>query len=400
MNCFYRRLSITLIWVGGITVIGCGKSRFIPTEPITASTANRLAPAYSRSFGDYTLERLLLYVDMPNIVENVAIDSTGHLLYLHRRCWTSFLSGLPTGIYTIDMRTGTELHRTRVPSRPDMTGERMDTQGDSYYDISRHLALHLTGYDGHGAAILLDLARDDPSLIGYGPFMSRGSWRIRAAPHPVVDDRRFLLIREQFNTRPYAPSHLVYVDRQTRQVSEEYSLSPVGRDPCYIGGIGHYVLATISESNDLSPQLIVLSAENGEIKHMNRLRLDPGWQFRNHEIDWINRWWIIGEVRSNRQNRIRIYEVPSLELVAEIPNTDDRHIAYSPATHVLAVIPEHDRKSLVLYQLPEGCQIAQIGLPDFDHKGDWFLRMDPSGMYVGIYGCQWVHLFAVRPSVP
>ncbi len=367
-----------------LPALGCASLRFVPTEPITVANADRIEPVYSCQFAEYSVEMLLLNPDRACSLGRVAVDSSRHRLHVHRRSFTGLRSPLffSPGIHTIDLKTGLESRWTEI-------GGFYDTS-TCHFHPHHNLALN----DG---VRLLDIEDDDHRIV-MRSTSKQGHWFYLSVPsHPVVDEHRFLFIREQFNVRPYGPSDLVYVDCRTRAVSAEYPLTHLGRDLHFSAAANDYVLMYRDDSRYEPDQLIVLqSGENG-LAFVNRLRLEDGWRYRSALADWSLNWWITSETRGDDEARVCVYSLPELERVAEIPGIEVGEMAFIPATRVLVVIPTLDQKALRLYQLEQQTEIARIVLPAFDYAGDWDIVADPAGLYLGVSGCEWVHLFAVRP---
>ncbi len=387
-----------------MSAVGCSGLPFVPTEAITAATAGRLSPVYSQLHAGYALERTIT-PDLPCALGRVQIEGRRHRMYIHRRTWTGLAQGLPTGVYEFDLLSGGIIRRTRFPSRPDMTGEQWYATESCVFNLRHRAALFDTGFGGTGAVVLLDLEQDRPQLIEHHSLEPGDEFSVDVAPHPLVDNRRLLLVREQMSTRPYGPSHLLYVDIERRAIVAEYAVARLGRELSFTGGIGDFVLAHRREEPMQPAELIVLEPREGELRLRNRLRLDDGfeptgtpltrgWSSPTEAIDRVRHWWITAE-RLDRRNRICVYAVPSLERVAQIPTAADE-LSICPATGVLSVIPADEPRSLVLYQLPEAVEIARLRLPRHDYLGAWKIVQDDDGLYVGVSGCQWVHLWAVR----
>jgi hypothetical protein len=365
---------------------GCASS-FVPSEPITAASADRIAPVYSRLFAEYSVEALFLFItpDWPCAIGNVAVDSSHHRLYVQRRISTGLRSSLifPPGIHTIDLKTGREIHWTQTAE---------------WYHVSR---CHF--HPNHDIALtsdarLLDLKRGDHRCV-LRSTREEGNWYPLSIPsHPVVDEHRFVIIREQMNERPYGPSDLVYVDCRTRAASDRYPLAHLGRDMHFSAAVDDYVLMHRDDSPYERDQLIVLEAGKDDLDYANRLYLEDGWKYRSGVAHWSLNWWITSEIRGESETRVCVYTVPELERVIEMPGVDADEMVFVPATRVLAVIPTFDQRAIHLYQLEQKKEIARIPLPPFDYAGDWDIVADPAGLYIGVSGCQWVHLYAVRPA--
>lgn len=369
-----------------------GELQFIPEQSITLENANQVALVYSSEFAGYLLERLLGGVDLPCALGHVSVDASKKQLYIHRRIWTGLQSGKPTGLYTVDMRDNSIICRTRFPNKRNMTGERVYATGSSSISVESQTALFKTGFGGTAAFVLLDLKADNPILIEH--HGASDDSHVQEIPHSIVDDRRFLFIREQWAHRPFSPSHLVFVDSSQRKITNECEVIPIDREVKYTAGIGDFALARRETAFRQPDELIVINAAEKNARLSGLRRLDLGWTPESDSTEYHHNWWIVAERNGNR-NRTRVYKVPSLEIVAEIQDIAGE--SFCAATGLLSIIPRDHPRSLLLYQLPSGREIARISLPAFDYAGSWDLVPDSTGTFVGIHGCQSVFLWGVPP---
>jgi len=394
-----------------VMTLGCASAP-LPTEPLTAANAGRLEMVYKARLGDYGYLPLPEYDDT---IGDVAIDSSRHVMYFTPGWRPGLLPSLipyvPVGVSAIDLRSGFEVRRTRIPHQPDMTGDTTVGGGPLVMaDDRRHvfvsagwhrgwpldLASEVAFSDKYGEArwglVRLDLQKDEPQLVAQS---------VGFAPHPQVDAHRLMILWSVWGWG-YHPQ-IGYVDRASGRIAARVAainFERRGSEDNYRGGVGDYVLVRASSPKS---ELLVLAPEGGELKPVGRLVLDD-WRAGVDAVDWIHRRWIVSESQEGGGRRVRVYDVPTLKVLGELPEgAFGRHpegMVCVPKTSLLAVVPENSEQELVVFDLDSSKEIARRrlfywGFPPWQ---SWRPVADPEGIYIGALGETWVNLFAVRPG--
>ena len=168
---------------------------------------------------------------------------------------------------------------------------------------------------------------------------------------------------------------------------------------CVAGGSGKYVLATIGAGSEL----VVFMREGAELREIHRTSIENGWRCYCDAVDWQCARWIVAEAPNQvgrpESGRVRVYDVPSLRVVRELPGNafsrSQRGIAcVSEQSWLLAV--DSTGEILRVFDLGSGKEVAHALLrrPDVPEGDEWRPFGDRVGRFVGVRGSQWVQLFS------
>jgi hypothetical protein len=385
--------------------VGCSpinRLRFTPTESISKANADRVEPVYRARFGANSLPELLVGDTFPSI--NRVYLSSDHSLYMHRKRWTGLAGGLgwPVGIHEIDLRTGWERRRIRLPDNRDMTGTRRSSGASpGVFDYENNFVFWRTGFEGWGALVRLDLTKDDPKLLG-----GRG---IRMVSDPFIEGNRLLVASE--NRRSFEVDEILYFDRATGTISSQYPLPTEELKRCQVhGGFGDFILVSSWDRKKPGGSWWVLKQTGGEIVKDRELVNEPGWHRVASVLDYAGRRWVFAEQWAGDpddpsdtpvRSRIRAYSIPSLTVDAEFPVSGE--VSWWGLSCVprrsLAIVSPDDADEIIVLDLDRQTEILRRPLARHDSRSTaWWPVSDPEGVYFGAYDHHYVQLFAVRPE--
>jgi hypothetical protein len=374
----------------------CRHLRYAAVQAVCPDNASRLERVYCGKFADYTLlERL---VDPAHAISGVGIDPDENLLYIHRYGMTLFEWFRPTSIDTVELSTGRKVHTTRIPKRPDLSGEATSSLGPSVFDVDRQVAFVQSCSLGPGSQVLaLDLSRDAPGLLYEGES-------IALPRNPEVDQQRVILrVKEVLDDVA-----VQYIDRDSRCLSTRCDLPDAlrTREGDVRGGAGEFVLARSRDCQRDQCTLYVFQVRGTTLETASTRTLPAGRCLGDDAVDWLKGRWIVAETPTRPvipvEGCLRVYEIPSLRAIGELNTGPVGHRALKciPNDSLLLVAPRNLKNTLLVYSLDTLDEIARLDLGKccYDDFGGWHPISDVDGYYVGAHGSHWVQLFTVRPE--
>ena len=392
------RYAIILLLLG-IVSSGCTSARvaFIPDHEIDASNAQDLRlVSCSKYQHESLLDRMGLGV---HAIGPVAVDGRAGLLYVRRKVRVGLQWGQPVTVDTYDLATGKKLRGTRIPRHADLTGCDTHSQSEAWMDVSQRLAYVEMDLGMGGTSVMrLNLEADAPQMVAKESIT-------RLPPHPDAGERRLLLvIGERFEDEG-----VLWIDRGTGHVlgsyawgaSATYRTDRLG--PQILGVVWPTVLGWVDHAQD-GVELEVLQGDGERLRRINALTLPYPWRIGLTELDQERRQLIAvihhaPHSDAVTQQKIRVYDLPSLTMTKEIPLEDDP-ASMGRIGQLLFLVSDESPQVLKVLDLETGQIVARKSLRNGwnDDWGGWDVFTDPHGLYVGVWGSHWIQLFAVKPD--
>lgn len=383
MKTTNRCFSMALL-LCGISSAGCLPARFTPSEPLSADNVDRLERVFTYRVAPELPNTLAS--DPVCTIGGAAVDVDDGKLYFYRNCFGPFFS--PLGLYRVDLSV-------RYEKLVVNTNE-LGIHGIIDFDAARsHAWLHDRYYIDIEKEIMVE-------VIDTGEC-------IETLAHPFIDRKRLLVADELLCQNDLG---VWMVDMEAGSIETYYEFPDLGKELDCLGGTGDYILGRTYIHEKGPTELFVFLPGSGQLDIVTRITLEEGWTLCNAIIDVVGNRVITFE--SSRYGydlapdnaRICVREIPSLEVVSTLPwdlfADHPRSVAIVPNSSMLLINPDLADDDLVIYDLNAGKELRRLSLKAFgiyDEKGVWWpFAGDWDGHYIGVYGCTWIQLFAVRPA--
>jgi hypothetical protein len=159
--------------------------------------------------------------------------------------------------------------------------------------------------------------------------------------------------------------------------------------------VGEHVITTsyLPEVRSSSRRL-VLSPDGDSLKVVSERAIEPdsaAWDLVHAE----HSWWITRSEPEAGKSLVRVYVIPTLEIVGEWElNSSGYGWALVPSSDLL-VIARREGPALELRDVRTGQLVVRRALKPFTIAESWFPVTDESGYYVGAHTKFGVQLFAI-----
>ncbi len=218
--------------------------------------------------------------------------------------------------------------------------------------------------------------------------------------HPVVDDQR-LLVESLYPPHDRPHTQVAWIDRERGELGDLQALPVLDVSQSIRGGVGCFVL--IWAGNPARLAAIRVGGGGGQIEAQHEYA--DGWSPAGDVVDWPRSRWIVAERRgagrAAEDRRVRVYEIPSLRPIRELPGgafAGTTGMACVGRSSVLAVVPQKQPRLILLFDVDSGRELVRLPISAVGEPGSWTVFTDPGGRFVGVRGLQWMQLFAVPPT--